>query len=105
MRRILVENARRKRGGRRGGGRRRERLDRLELAAAVGRPIPSDLLDLDEALNRLAADDHEAARLVEAGCFAGLTLPPAADVLGPLPPLADRLWAYARLLYRALHTD
>ena len=105
MRRILIENARRKRAGRHGGGRRRERLERLELAAVVP-PDPLDLLDLDGALTRLAAEDSEAARLVELRYFAGLTLPQAAEVLGLSPRSADRLWAYSRAyLYRALDTD
>jgi RNA polymerase sigma factor (TIGR02999 family) len=105
MRRILIENARRKRAGRHGGGRRRERLERLQLAA-VEPPEPSDLLDLDAALTRLAVEDPEAARLVELRYFAGLTLPQAAEVLGLSPRSADRLWAYARAyLYRALNPD
>lgn len=103
MRRILIENARRKIAARHGGGRERERLERFELAAAE-LTDPLDLLDLDEALTQLAATDAEAARLVELRYFAGLTLPQAAEVLGISPRSADRLWAYARaFLYRALN--
>jgi RNA polymerase sigma factor (TIGR02999 family) len=105
MRRILIENARRKQAGRHGGGRRRERLERLELAAVVP-PNPLDLLDLDEALTRLAAEDSDAARLVELRYFAGLTVPQAAEILGLSPRSAERLWAYSRAyLYRALGPD
>ena len=58
--------------------------------------VREDLLALDEALDRLAAADPEAARLVQLRYFAGLTLAKAAQVLGVSPRTADRLWAYAR---------
>ena len=105
MRRILIENARRKGAIRHGGGWGRERLEGLTLAAAAPAD-PGGLLDLDAALSSLAADDPEAARLVELRYFAGLALPEAAGVLGMSPRSADRLWAYARAhLYRTLATD
>jgi len=93
MRRILVENARGKQAVKRGGSRARADLDMDQ----VGVPeVREDLLALDEALDRLAAADSEAARLVQLRYFAGLTLGEAAQVLGVSPRTADRLWAYAR---------
>jgi RNA polymerase sigma factor (TIGR02999 family) len=93
MRRILVENARRKGSRKRGGDRARADFDVNHLAAPE---LREDLLALDEALDRLAAADPEAARLVELRYFAGLTLAEAAKVLEVSPRTADRLWAYAR---------
>ena len=79
MRRILVENARRKGSRKRGGDRARADFDLSQLAAPE---VREDLLALDEALNQLAAADAEAARLVQLRYFAGLTLAEAAQVLG-----------------------
>ena len=88
MRRILVENARRKGSRKRGGDRARADLDVNQLAAPE---LREDLLALDEALDRLAAADPEAARLVELRYFAGLTLAEAAKVVEVSPRTADRL--------------
>ena len=100
MRRILVENARRKGSQKRGGDRGRADIDVSELAAPQ---LREDLLALDDALNQLAAADPEAARLVQLRYFAGLTLAEAAQVLGVSARTADRLWAYARAwLHQAL---
>jgi RNA polymerase sigma factor (TIGR02999 family) len=100
MRRILVDNARRKRSRKRGGD--RQRID-LDLLAAAPPPLHDDLLDLDEALSQLAAADPQAAELVKLRYFAGLTVPEAAAVLDVAPRTADCLWAYARaFLLRAL---
>jgi RNA polymerase sigma factor (TIGR02999 family) len=97
MRRILVENARRKRALKRGGDLGRQDLDEVQLAA----PEPQeDLLALDEALNRLAGTDPAAASLVQLRYFAGLTLPEAARALGIAPRSAGRLWAFARAWLR-----
>jgi RNA polymerase sigma factor (TIGR02999 family) len=104
MRRILVEDARRKHRLRRGGDRERMDLDDLNLVApgAEG-PDALDLLALDEALGRLAGSDSQAAELVKLRYFAGLTIPEAAEALGVSPRTADALWAYARAwLLRAL---
>jgi RNA polymerase sigma factor (TIGR02999 family) len=100
MRRILVDNARRKRSRKHGGGRQREDLEDVDLAA----PEPSeDVLALDEALTRLAARDPVKAELVKLRYFAGLSLPQAAEVLGISTSTADRYWAYARAwLYREI---
>lgn len=93
MRRILVENARRKRRLKRGGGRHRIELD--EAILSIDEP-GDDLIVLDEALTRLAAEDREAFELVRLRYFAGLTLQQAAEVLGMPRRTADRNWAYAR---------
>jgi RNA polymerase sigma factor (TIGR02999 family) len=93
MRRILVDNARRKHRAKHGGGRARVDLDDLEVAAPERR---DDLLALDEALAQLAATDAQAAELVKLRYFAGLTNPQAAEALGISPRTADFLWAYAR---------
>jgi RNA polymerase sigma factor (TIGR02999 family) len=100
MRRILVDNARRKGSQKRGGDRARADFEVSDLAAPE---LREDLLALDEALNRLAAADPQAARLVQLRYFAGLTLAEAAQVLGVSARTADRLWAYARAwLHQAL---
>jgi RNA polymerase sigma factor (TIGR02999 family) len=93
MRRILVDNARRKRGPRRGGGLRRvdADLDRLALDDAS-----VDVLALDEALARLAEESPARAELVRLRFFAGLTVREAADVLGISVATAERHWTYAR---------
>jgi RNA polymerase sigma factor (TIGR02999 family) len=103
MRRILVENARRKRRAKHGGGLARQSLDEVDLAA----PEPAaELLALDEALGHLAAKDPIKAKLVELRSFAGLTLDEAAAVLGISSSTADRHWAYARAwLYRRMRED
>ena len=93
MRRILVDAARRKASLKRGGGRRRQPLDESAMAAPE---VGEDVLALDEALNRLAANDSEAAELVKLRFFAGLTAEQAATALGISPRTADRTWGYAR---------
>src|SRR5262249_48320472 len=93
MRRILVENARRKQTRKRGGELARQGLDDLDTALPE---IPEAVLALDEALARLLAQDRQAADLVRLRFFAGLPLAEAAGLLGISPRTADRLWAYAR---------
>jgi RNA polymerase sigma factor (TIGR02999 family) len=93
MRRILVENARRKQTLRRGGSRVRQDLDALDVVAP---DWPEDLVALDEAMDKLAASDKRAADLVHLHFFAGLPLAEAAQHLDISPRTADRLWAYAR---------
>ena len=103
MRRILVENARRKGEGKHGGGRRREELSALERAAPEPR---EDILAVDEALSRLAAAEPVAARLVELRYFGGLSIPDASETLGISSRTADRHWAYARAwLHQELAPD
>src|SRR5947209_11356792 len=99
MRRILVDAARRKKREIHGGDRQRVDLDAAAPAALDAR---HDLIALDAALTKLAAEDPQAARLVELRHFAGLTIPEAADVLGISPRTADRVWAFARAW---LHRD
>jgi RNA polymerase sigma factor (TIGR02999 family) len=93
MRRILVENARRKRAEKHGGGRRRVSLDEADALAAA---VPDDLLALDEALERLTAHDPVAAQLVKLHCFGGLTVEQAAEALDLSRTNAYRIWTFAR---------
>lgn len=93
MRRILVENARRKKRLKRGGDQARVEVEMGEIAAPE---IHEDLLALDEALAKLAGIDRSAAEIVQLRYFAGLSLPDAAKLMGISPRTADRLWAYAR---------
>jgi RNA polymerase sigma factor (TIGR02999 family) len=93
MRRILVENARRKKAFRRGGG--RQRLD-LELAEPAAPQLSDDLLALDEALEQLVAKDRAKAELVKLRYFAGLTMDQTALALGISLATAHRWWNYAR---------
>lgn len=101
MRRILVENARRKRRLRRGGGSCRVELE--EAQWTVASPI-EDMVALDEALERLAQTDPQAAEVVKLHYFAGLTVEQAAEALQISCRTAYRDWAYARAwLYRWLN--
>jgi RNA polymerase sigma factor (TIGR02999 family) len=93
MRRILVENARRKRAERHGGRLERQDLDAIEVLAPAR---SEDLLALDEALTRLEAEDPVKARLVKLRYFAGLTEEDAASVLGISRTTAQRHWRYAK---------
>jgi RNA polymerase sigma factor (TIGR02999 family) len=93
MRRILVENARRKQRLKRGGKRERAVLD--EAVIATDEP-DIDLLALDEALSKLEADDPEKAHLVKLRYFAGLSLRQAAEILNISIATANRHWSYAR---------
>jgi RNA polymerase sigma factor (TIGR02999 family) len=103
MRRILVENARRKGREKHGGGRRREYPD---LDALDAGDLDQDILALHDALEQLAAHDPEKAKLVELKFFAGLTLEQAAACLDISPSTADRAWRYARAwLYDAMAGD
>ena len=102
MRRILVEQARRKQRVRHGGGRKRIDLDE---ACSVVLPPSDDLLALDEALTRLAAQDPGRAELVKLHFFAGLTMPEAAQILGISLTTAERNWRFARAWLYAELTD
>jgi RNA polymerase sigma factor (TIGR02999 family) len=93
MRRILVENARRKRRLKRGGDRRRVSL---EAAESLAQEPSEDLLALDEALTRLTAHDPIKAEVVKLRFFAGLTMPEVAQSLGLSLATAERHWTYAR---------
>ena len=103
MRRILVENARRKKRLKRGGDQQRIDLGEIEIAA----PMPDEeLLALDEALNRLSEIDSRAAELVKLCFFVGLTQEQAAKELGVSISTVERTWAYARAwLFRELKSQ
>jgi RNA polymerase sigma factor (TIGR02999 family) len=91
MRRILVENWRRKNGPEAGGRHRR-----IDLADAAFQGSDIDLIDLSEALERLQQKDPRAAELVKLRFFAGLTRNEAAEVLGVSVATVDNDWAYAK---------
>ncbi len=93
MRRILVENARRKKRTKHGGGRLRVEL---EAAAFLAKAPSQDLEALDDALNKLAEEDPAKAELVKLRFFAGLTMPEIAQVLKISLATAERHWTYAR---------
>jgi len=99
MRRILVESARRRAADKRGGGRARVSLAGADAGYA---PADAELLAIDEALDRLAAEDPAAARFVQLRYFAGLTAEEAADALGLSRSVAYEHWAYARARLRCL---
>ena len=98
MRRILIENARRKKSGKRGG--KMARWELRENDAAVDADDSDTLLALDEALTRLSAIDAQLARLVELRYFTGLTIDEAAKALNVSPRTVKRNWAYARAWLR-----
>jgi RNA polymerase sigma factor (TIGR02999 family) len=93
MRRILIENARRKQTEKRGGGRTRVDLDEADRIVQSG---SDELLDLDDALGVLAREDPEAAQLVKLRLFAGFSVGQAAEVLGISRAGAYQHWTYAR---------
>ena len=100
MRRILVDQARRKRADKHGGGRLHISLSE-DVAGPEARA--DDLIALDEALSRLETHDTDAAQLVKLRYFAGLSHQEAAEALGISRGAADRLWALARAwLFRRL---
>jgi RNA polymerase sigma factor (TIGR02999 family) len=100
MRRILVENARRKKRLRHGGGSHKQDLEGVDLA---GSAPDEELLAIDEALDLLAQKDPGAAQLVKLRYFAGLTMAEAAEALGVPLRTAERNWTYARTwLHRAI---
>jgi RNA polymerase sigma factor (TIGR02999 family) len=94
MRRILVENARRKRTVKHGGALVRRELDEAELLAPEPR---EDLLALDEALTLLATTDRTAANLVQLRYFGGLSVADAAQILGLSVRSAERIWTHTRV--------
>src|SRR5712671_787870 len=99
MRRILVDQARRKNADKRGGQKRRVPLDDADLGYAS----PADeLLDLDEALTRLAGEDPQAARLIQLRYFAGLSIEDAAEAVGISRSTAYEHWSYARVRLKTL---
>ena len=103
MRRILVDQARRKQSLRQGGKLQRWPIEDQEIEA----PEPSvDVLAVHEALERFQGVDATAAQIVKLRYFAGLTIPQAAEALGISTSTADRSWAYARAwLHTALKQE
>jgi RNA polymerase sigma factor (TIGR02999 family) len=103
MRRILIENARRKLRQKRGGQLERLDVDEVQITC----PLPDDqLLALDEALDRLAAEDPRAAEIVKLCFFVGLTQQEAARRLGISLSTVERSWAYARAwLFKEISRD
>ena len=93
MRRILIDNARRKRALRHGGGQHRVDLDHVDLASATD---GDQLLAVNDALDKLAAQDKLEAELVKLRYFVGMTLEESAEVLGISARTADNYWAHAR---------
>ncbi|MDY7110130.1 MAG: ECF-type sigma factor [Planctomycetota bacterium] len=97
MRRILVDQARRRNALKRGGGRQRSEFDGAETEAKLVTADPSiDLAALDEAITALEADDGRKATLVKLRYSTGLTLDQAATALDISAATADRDWAYAK---------
>jgi len=97
MRRILVDHARGRGAAKRGGRQERVLLESAEVAAPEK---DLDLVDLDEALNRLALIDAQQARVVELRFFGGLTVEEAAEVLGVSPATVKRDWTMAKAWLR-----
>ena len=94
MRRILIENARRKGRLKRSGSRKRVDLDDADAITMAG---PDELLRIDEALSKLASEDARAAQLVRLRYFAGLSVEEAAELSGLSRSSAYEHWAYAGL--------
>ena len=93
MRRILIENARKKGARKRGGGFQRIEIDGLEIA---GEASPDQLVALDEAIDELSRIDSSAADIAKLRCFAGLPVEQAGAALEISARTAYRLWSYAR---------
>ena len=93
MRRILVDNARRKRAERHGGGHQRTNIPEIACAVAQNE---DQLLAVNEALEKFAAQDKPKAELVKLRYFVGMTIEEAAEALGISSGTAKRNWAYAR---------
>lgn len=94
MRRILIENARRKQSVKYGAG--LKRVDLAKMAAGPDGRVGDDFIDLDEALAKLGKQDKIKADLVKLRYFAGLTTQQAAQALGISSSTAERYWDYAR---------
>ena len=98
MRRIVIDRARARKAQKRGGD--RDRLDLSSVELETGQfgldAVPEEVLSLDDALRRLAAEHRVKAELVKLRFFGGIGLKEAASVLGISTSTADRYWAYAR---------
>src|SRR5438067_1695067 len=106
MRRILIDQARRKHSAKRGGDRAREPLDALQAVVAPEGQAVDDLLALDQALQHLEAEDPVKAKLVKLRYFTGTSLEETAQLMGISVATAKRYWVYAQSwLYGKLHGD
>lgn len=103
MRRILIDNARRKQAQRHGGGQQRLDINDVEIAS----PDKSDeLIAMNDALEKFAAQEKQKAELVKLRYFAGLTIEESAQLLGISAPTAKRWWAYSRAwLFHQIQTE
>lgn len=99
MRRLLVDQARRKQADKRGGQARRVPLEAADVGSSSS---ADDLLDIDAALTRLAAEDPQAARLIQLRYFAGLSIEDAAEAIGIARSTAYEHWSYARVRLKSL---
>jgi RNA polymerase sigma factor (TIGR02999 family) len=99
MRRILVDQARRKQSQKRGGQGCRVPLESADLGLTTD---AGELLDIDEALTRLTSEDPEAARLIKLRYFAGLSIEDAAELVGISRTTAYEHWSYARVRLKTL---
>lgn len=95
MRRILIDNARRKQRLKHGGGRKQVNFDEAVLAKDND-TYSDELIALDEALAKLSKKDKVKGDLIKLRYFAGLTIEQTAEILGISPTTAKRYWAYAR---------
>jgi RNA polymerase sigma-70 factor, ECF subfamily len=103
MRRIMVDHARERHSLKRGGGALRVTLDE---AALVTEARSQELLDLDEALERLAAQDARKSQIVELRYFGGLTVEETAEFLKLSQRTVEREWTAAKAwLYRELSEE
>ena len=103
MRRILIDNARRKKALRHGGGQQRLDIHDVDIAATAN---DEELLAINEALEKFAAHDKQKAELVKLRYFTGLKIEEAAQMLGVSEPTAKRWWAYARAwLFREIQSQ
>lgn len=93
MRRILIERARGRQRLKRGGGEKREPID---VNSLMNEPLVDDLLILDDAVEKLALEDPDTAKLVRLRVFAGLSLAEAAEAMGIPKRTAGRYWDFAR---------
>lgn len=102
MRRILVDDARKRAALKRGGGLTRVPLDDADVGSP---PRDEEILAIDEALTRLADEDPTSTQLIQLRYFGGLTLEAAAELLGIARSTAYEHWAYARARLRCLLGD
>ncbi len=106
MRRILIENSRRKQAIKRGGDMHKEALEDWEWDQIATPVVSVDVQDLSEAIENLCQTDPEAGELVKLRYFVGLTIAQIAETMGISPRKADRIWAYAKAwLYRYMKSE